>query len=487
VEEADEVRPGRRMLVRSVLAALAIALLTAGASATAVLLEVDRLVDPPGEARVPIPSTHIATTAPGEPQTLLLLGSDARWHDGDDDPPRSDTIMLVRLDPAQGATTVLSVPRDLRARIPGHGVRRINDAYSRGGPELTLRTVKDLTGLEIHHVANVNFGGFRRIVNLFGCFYVDVDRRYFHSNEGVPPGQRWAAIDVKPGYQRLCGNDALAYVRHRHTDSDIVRSHRQQDFLRAAKDQMSTSALIDDRSALAGALGRYVDTDRSLRSAGGFLRVMKLALQAADLPIRHVPFPADEVEGEEGGYLETSPAAVGDAVARFLEGGGPAARAPARPPRRRGSVRDAGLVEARGPARRLLAAAGRRAGDLDFPIRFPSHRTPRSSYEGPLRLYPLRDRAGSEHRAYRFVLRESRVGGQYYGVQGTSWRNPPLLAHPSAVRTVRGRRLELFRAGSRLRFVAWRTDRAAYWISNTLSLKLSNDQMLALAASLTTE
>ena len=77
------------------------------------------------------------------------------------------------------------------------------------------------------------------------------------------------------------------------------------------------------------------------------------------------------------------------------------------------------------------------------------------------------------------------MAGQFYGVQGTTWRNPPLLASPSEVKRVRGRRLELFRSGKRLRFVAWRTDTAAYWISNTLNLKLDNDEMLAMAASLT--
>jgi hypothetical protein len=81
----------------------------------------------------------------------------------------------------------------------------------------------------------------------------------------------------------------------------------------------------------------------------------------------------------------------------------------------------------------------------------------------------------------------NRIDGQFYGVQGTTWRNPPLLASPSATRKVKGRRLELFRSGSRLRFVAWRTSRATYWVSNTLNLKLTDAEMLALAASLTTK
>src|SRR5690606_24895569 len=113
-----------------------------------------------------IPRVDVVPPEPGEPQTILLLGSDKRWADRAEDPVRSDTMMLVRLDPEQPATTVLSIPRDLLVPIPGHGVAKINDAYALGGPRLALATVKEITGLEINHVANVNFKGFRRAVNL---------------------------------------------------------------------------------------------------------------------------------------------------------------------------------------------------------------------------------------------------------------------------------------------------------------------------------
>jgi hypothetical protein len=177
---------------------------------------------------------------------------------------------------------------------------------------------------------------------------------------------------------------------------------------------------------------------------------------------------------------------VESAVEKFLTGGGPAARKPARAGRRRGSVRAAELEEARSRGRKVVAALDGREDRLGFPLRFPSHLTERGHYRTPARIYALRDRAGTLHRAYRLVLAENAIDGQFYGVQGTTWRTPPLLASPSAKRKVKGRTLELFRAGQRLRFVAWRTDRAAYWISNTVGLKLSNDEMLALAASLTT-
>jgi LCP family protein required for cell wall assembly len=484
------------MLLRSVLAALLIVALTAGASATAALLKIDDVLPDvrPGDV---IPQLRTTPPKAGKPQTVLLLGSDRRWTDERDDRPRSDTMMLVRVDPSRDATTVLSIPRDLRVAIPGHGMRKINDAYGLGGPKLALATITALTGLKVHHVVNVNFRGFRDAINLFDCFYVDVDRRYFHSNRGVPVGQRYDAIDLRPGYQRLCGIDALDYVRYRHEDSDLVRHARQQDFLRAAKDQVSTSRLIDDLERLAEVAGRAVQSDANLRSKSGFLRFAKLALRSADHPVRQIPFPATFVRDDatQADVVEASPAAVAATVDRFLTGGGPAARSRRSSSRRRRARRargrrltfaGAGLVRAREQGERLVREAGPRARRLGFPLRFPSHLTEPGSYDGQVLTYGLRDRAGTLHRAYRFVVAENRADGQFYGVQGTTWRNPPLLARPTDVRRVRGRRLELFRAGSRLRFVAWRTDRAAYWIANTLNLKLTNDEMLALAASLTT-
>ena len=125
-------------------------------------------------------------------------------------------------------------------------------------------------------------------------------------------------------------------------------------------------------------------------------------------------------------------------------------------------------------------AAATKAG---FPFYYPSLRLRGSIYSSEPRTYFLRDQHGRRHRAYRMVLDTGRLG-EFYGVQGTTWRNPPILSKPTAKLTVNGRRLLLFGDGNRLRFVAWRTPRAAYWVSNTLVLGLTNRQMLAIAASL---
>src|SRR5918998_1041645 len=90
---------------------------------------------------------------------LVIFGSDRRPKNNSEGASgaRSDTIMLVRLNPDQEATAIMSLPRDLKVEIPGHGVDKINASYQIGGPALTLETVKRLTGLNINHVVNVTF------------------------------------------------------------------------------------------------------------------------------------------------------------------------------------------------------------------------------------------------------------------------------------------------------------------------------------------
>ena len=235
----------------------------AGATAVAAFHEVDKVVDALElNPELKLGKNTLAETDPGKPQTLLILGSDRRpqgqrrGRAG----ARSDTIMLVRLDPDKDATAIMSLPRDLKVEIPGHGVDKINAAYASAGPALTLETVKQLTGLPINHVINVTFGGFWRAVNAIGCVYADIDRDYFNDSA------EFAYIDIEPGYQRLCARQALQYVRFRHDDTDLVRSARQQDFLRQTKQQVTYTDLIANRDRLVTIFGRNTATDEALRS-----------------------------------------------------------------------------------------------------------------------------------------------------------------------------------------------------------------------------
>ena len=99
------------------------------------------------------------------------------------------------------------------------------------------------------------------------------------------------------------------------------------------------------------------------------------------------------------------------------------------------------------------------------------------------RSYKIETLAGSKYEAYRFVLSTGKAG-EYYGVQGTAWRTPPILVKPDRIQTVGDRRLLLYADGGKLRMVGWRTPEGAYWVSNTLNRALSNREMIGLAVSL---
>src|SRR5918998_2132375 len=397
----------------------------------------------------------------------------------DADGARSDTIMLVRLDDDREATAILSLPRDLRVEIPGIGVDKINAAYDYGGPKKTLETVKAVTGLRVNHVINVHFGGFWRAVNAVGCVYVDIDRRYYNDSA------EYAYIDVKQGYQRMCGRKALQYVRFRHEDSDIVRAARQQDFLRQVKQQIVGTDLISNRDRLFEIFGRNTSTDKALRSRSEVLRLPKLALAPADQPIHEVRFRGTIGES----YVDSTSEQMSQMVHEFLNvEDTPGPRGEVTRKVKRGkrkklpSVGELGLEDATGFGEDQ-ALQGIEAGlGGTLPALYPKLRLIGSIYAGPPNVYKMRGTDGRTYGAYRMVL-QTGVVGEYYGLQGTTWRNPPILEGVTETRTIGKRTYELVRDGDRVKLVAWRTPKAVYWISNTLLLTLSEKQMMAIARS----
>jgi len=124
-----------------------------------------------------------------------------------------------------------------------------------------------------------------------------------------------------------------------------------------------------------------------------------------------------------------------------------------------------------------------------MPIFVPAEITRRGQYPQSTQLAPnprryvVRDPAGRRHAAYRMTIAEDVQQGQYYGVQGTTWRDPPILAGSHQTRRIGDRTYSLYTNGGRLRLVSWQTPKGVYWVSNTLSLDLSSSEMLALAAS----
>ena len=120
--------------------------------------------------------------------------------------------------------------------------------------------------------------------------YTDVDHRYYNDTRVT----NYSSIDLQPGYERLCGDDALSFVRFRHTDNDLVRNARQQDFIRWAKDQYGVDRLITNRDKLLRIFGQHTQTDSDLHSVDGLINLFNLVAFSAGHTIKQVKFPASQ-------------------------------------------------------------------------------------------------------------------------------------------------------------------------------------------------
>src|SRR5215210_2055505 len=203
---------------------------------------------------VKVAQKQLDVPLPGAAAIALVVGYDHRVGLEAGLESRSDTVMLLRADPATKTMSMLSFPRDLLVEVhcppkPGQPAppvttEKINGAYSRCGSGGTLETVKHLTGLPVNYLITINFHGFRQIVNELGGVWMDIDRRYYNKNLGTAE-TNYANIDVQPGYQRLNATHALEFVRYRHYDSDFFRLARQQQFVRSLKQQIAQNSRTD--------------------------------------------------------------------------------------------------------------------------------------------------------------------------------------------------------------------------------------------------
>lgn len=187
-----------------------------------------------------IDSLKVTPTAPaarivtGKPVFVAIMGVDQREHDVG----RSDTLMLMRLDPKTEAVSVINIPRDTLATVAGEP-SKINAAYATGGPERTTEVLSSLLGIERPYYVTLNFQAFEELVNLVGGVQIDVEQHFVYDD----PFQD-LHIDIPAGRQTLLGEQALHYVRIRYdgvTNSDIARIERQQKFLQAFKEKVPSN------------------------------------------------------------------------------------------------------------------------------------------------------------------------------------------------------------------------------------------------------
>jgi polyisoprenyl-teichoic acid--peptidoglycan teichoic acid transferase len=343
----------------------------------------------------------------------------------------------------------------------------------------------------------MDYGAFRRAVNFIDGVYVDIDRDYFNDNSS---GENYATIDIDPGYQRLWGKAALDYVRYRHTDNDLVRAARQQDFLRQAKNAAGVRELLalSESRHLIRVFSRYFRTDESLKSNKQVFSMLKLVLylSAKNPKVNEVRFRVHEAENPQvDSNLYYRRADLRDSYREFMQAESSAkpressdeptaedrAFERVREKRRREPVEVEGLEETRREGEDMAVLADPK---LKFPFYFPTVRVRGSSYAGTEpRIYKLFDERGKKHDAYRLVLRAPGIG-EFYGVQGMTWKAPPILDAPDRTVERRGKKLRLYYDGRRLRLVAWKTRRGVYWVSNTLTQSIGAAQMVEMAVRL---
>lgn len=252
-------------------------------------------------------------------QTILLMGTDIAYVGGRPDPAapvRSDTMMVVGISARRSRLTLLSIPRDTRVEIPGHGPDKINAALALGGPGLAMQTVSNLLGIPIDGYALVKLGGLIRIVDLIGGVDIDVPQnmRYTDRTAGLK-------IRLRKGLQHLDGQRAHQFVRFRHdAQGDIGRIQRQQAFIRAVSQKLLTPQAVLALPQLVEAVQQNVETD--IEPA----QLMAIAAWAKALgpdQIRMAMLPGEFSAGMKASYWLVDEARSRRLAARLLQGENP--------------------------------------------------------------------------------------------------------------------------------------------------------------------
>lgn len=191
---------------------------------------------------------------------LMIIGHDYDYTDKDqvirNASGRSDMLMVAHVDFVHQDAQLLSIPRDTRAVIPGHGVHKINAAHEFGGAPLAEETVLTNFGIPSDHYVTLDFDGFEKAIDELGGVDVVVDRKMDYDDN-------WGHLHIhlKPGLQHLNGQEAMGFVRFRHADSDFVRVKRQQTLLTALKDRLRDPLALMKIPEILDTLDQHIDSD----------------------------------------------------------------------------------------------------------------------------------------------------------------------------------------------------------------------------------
>ena len=346
---------------------------------------------------------------------------------------------------------------------------------------LLLSTIKQLTGLSINHVVMINFNQFKTAVDEIGCVYSTVDERYYHVN--TPYSEQYQEINLQPGYQKLCGTQALQFVSYRHGDTSLVRDARDQDFLVDVKKEYA-STLLGNIHKFERVFGRTVEVDRALQTESGVENLLGTLISSESLRVRQVQFQVSlQPTGSNSCSCDTASAQqVAVSVHSFLYG---ADKLP-----RQSTAAAARAVHHRLVATKLplapvstagLAQAQASARGLPFALEYPRVQDAGgSALPVTLRSYLIHAPNRGAYPAYVAVF-SAGVLGQYYDVQGMMWTGAPMFANPDQTVTVAGQTYSLYYSGQHLMVVVWFHHGAAYWVHNSLTDAVGNGELLAIA------
>ena len=223
---------------------------------------------------------------------VMILGVDQR----EDDVGRSDTLMVATIDTDSGKGALLSVPRDTRLAIEGHGYDKANHAYAFGGHELSMKTVEKLLGAPMDHYIIINTKAFERIIDALGGVDIKVEKRMHYEDPWDDNGG--LVIDLYPGEQHMDGKKAIQYVRYRDGEGDIGRIGRQQKFMKAVLDKVISPDILPRLPDLIKEVAGAVKTDMSLTEMIDFAQRLK------DIP--DAGLSADMVPGSPAYYEDIS-------------------------------------------------------------------------------------------------------------------------------------------------------------------------------------
>ena len=221
-------------------------------------------------------------------KNIVVMGCDVRKGDAG----RSDTLFVVMLDKSKRNAALLSVPRDTRVKIKGHGWDKINAAFAYGGQKLTRETVQDFLGIKINNYVLVDFQGFKGLVDAVGGVDIDVEKRmyYYDPYDGFE-------IDLRPGRQHMDGKTAMQYVRYRDEEGDIGRIRRQQKFLMALYRHIASKNIIAKIPGVSKQIMSMVKTDLSLKEMVELGNVMRDMVEKDGLKMSMVPGEPEYIDG----------------------------------------------------------------------------------------------------------------------------------------------------------------------------------------------